>query len=127
VRKPCDGGVKHKNFFVAKTPDSESSRALFRARKPLSMRIGAMIVRDLRIQKMPAAQGFLAIPSFAGVDAATTLCNADRSSSRVLAQSAPRVRRLLRQHFLKRDDVFFGRVGVFGTECISIPECTQRT
>ena len=91
------------------------------------MRIGAIIARNLRTQEMPAAQGFLAILTFSNVDALTTSRNAARSSSRVLAQSAQRARRLVRQHFLKRDDVFFRRVGVFGMECISIPECTQRT
>jgi hypothetical protein len=105
--KGRSGGVKHKNFFIAKTCDSESAQARF-SRAPLfAQAVGRFRARQTSIKESAAVQAFLAF-----------LANADCENSRVsrvvlrlaralASRTALRALAFPRQHFLKRDTVFF--------------------
>jgi hypothetical protein len=78
------------------------------------------------IKETAAAQAFLAFAA-----------NADRKNSRahrivlrasctLASRTALRALAFARQHFFKRDAVFFAVLVYSGCVCISIPECAQR-
>jgi hypothetical protein len=100
-------GVNHENIFVAKSRDSESAKRLREAVAGLEMRVVATIARDVCVQKNTCSIVFPAIASLAEADAAGTLRDRKHTSCSALASRSPSARVFARQHFFKRDAVFF--------------------
>jgi len=95
------------NIFVAKNRDSESAKRICAVISAVTMRTVGSIVHDTRVQKNTCCIEFFAIASLADIgDAGTPRDRANMSCS-VLASRSPSARALRRQHFFKRDAVFF--------------------
>jgi hypothetical protein len=75
----------------------------------------------VQIAKTSTSQAFSANLTIADVDDAGFFCILISSHCVVVGIDVARVATSVRQHFLKRDDVFFNVLGVFGMKCISIP------
>ncbi|MBR0994055.1 hypothetical protein JQ580_25370 [Bradyrhizobium japonicum] len=99
--------INHENIFVAKNRDSESAKRLCKVSSTITMRITGSIVRDARVQKNTCCIEFSEIASLADIDDAGTLRDRANASCSVLASRSPSARALRRQHFFKRDAVFF--------------------
>ncbi|QIP09413.1 hypothetical protein [Bradyrhizobium symbiodeficiens] len=99
--------INHENIFVAKNRDSESAKRLCKVISTVTMRTDGSIVRDTRVQKNTCCIEFSAIASLADIDDAGTPRDRANASCSVLASRSPSARALRRQHFFKRDAVFF--------------------
>jgi hypothetical protein len=100
------GGVKHKNFFIAKTCDSESARAHFSRASQQAQSACRFRAHQTSIKESPAAQAFLAF--FANSDRENSCSHriVSRASCEVASRTALRALAFPRQHFLKREAVF---------------------
>src|SRR4051812_43237873 len=96
-----------KNFFVAKSGDSESAQRAARGAWRVATRCATGCACHNRINKATAAQGFYALLTFDGVEFSRTIYSAADARRHVVVASASRALTLSRQHFLKRDAVFF--------------------
>jgi hypothetical protein len=99
--------VKHENIFIAKTRDSESARARFRASERLAITVERDRAHRARIEETAAALGFPAILTNADVDNSGTSCIAISTHCVVMRDDAACALTSARQHFLKWDAVFF--------------------
>ena len=95
------------NFFIAKKRDSESARRIFYP----ALRLGTMRSRCRSVvsgmQNIAAAQPLLATLTNVDVEFSRVIRIASSTRLRFVAKHAVVVPKTLRQHFLKRDTVFF--------------------
>jgi hypothetical protein len=95
------------NFFIAKKRDSESARRIFYP----AVRLGTMRSRCRSfvsgMQNIAAAQPLLATLTNVDVEFSRVIRIASSTRLRFVAKHAVVVPKTLRQHFLKRDTVFF--------------------
>jgi hypothetical protein len=103
----AEKAVKHENFFVAKNRDSESARAVFRLGPRLASCICAHQSLDARVTKMAVAQALPALLTNDDVDPCGVFRIVLRRRRDVYDRRARRAAGSCRQHFLKRDAVFF--------------------
>jgi hypothetical protein len=101
------GGVKHKNFFIAKTGDSESAQAGFSRALLLAQAMRRFRAHQTSIKESAAVQAFLAFLANADGENSRALRIASRLCRALASRSALRALAFSRQHFLKRDAVFF--------------------
>jgi hypothetical protein len=99
--------VMHENFFIAKSRDSESATTAFCRRRSVAATSIVERARDVRIKETPAAHVFLVISTIANLTFSRTTRIVAGVRCRVLEPRAPPVGASVRQHFLKRDAVFF--------------------
>ncbi|RTM15081.1 MAG: hypothetical protein EKK33_02795 [Bradyrhizobiaceae bacterium] len=99
--------IIHENIFVAKNCDSESAKRLCRVISTVTMRTVGSIIRDACVQKNTCCIEFSASASLADIDDAGAPRDRANASCSVLASRSPSARALRRQHFFKRDAVFF--------------------
>jgi hypothetical protein len=102
-----DSVVNHENIFLAKMQDSESATRACRRPQRLASASCTHCARDERVTKSTAAQAFPSILTFANAGGARVFRFASHVPHDVVERSAARALSLLRQHFLKRDAVFF--------------------
>ncbi|KJC36052.1 hypothetical protein UP09_33470 [Bradyrhizobium sp. LTSP885] len=119
--------VTHENFFIAKFCDSASAPARFSAAASTHDDDDRASIDEMRIQQMPLALAFPAMLTNADVGGGCTFYIVARTRRRIVRRRARHRGASLRQHFLKRDAVFFDVLVYSGWVCISIPECTQRS
>jgi hypothetical protein len=109
VRERHAAGVQSfpENFFIAKKRDSESARRIFYP----AVRLGTMRSRCRSfvsgMQNIAAAQPLLATLTNVDVEFSRVIRIASSTRLRFVAKHAVVVPKTLRQHFLKRDTVFF--------------------
>jgi hypothetical protein len=96
-----------KNFLFAKIPDSEFAHVDFIRAMRVEMRVLASEDTCMRVTNVSVAQGLSAILTIADVDGARIFDNACRSCVEVVLAKQAFAATRLRQHFLKRDTVFF--------------------
>jgi hypothetical protein len=96
----------HKNFFIAKYRDSESTQHAFSRHQPAVAALSGCRSTDVRMKKMPAAQSLSAILTIACVRFSYAIGIAAPMCRGVIDQRAARALAPARQHFLKRDAVF---------------------
>jgi hypothetical protein len=99
--------VNDENFLIAKIGDSESEHRPFRTIQRLARASPARRADQTRIQETSAAQPLPANLTNAGVGGASVFRIPFSAHRIVVAQRAAHARWFLRQHFLKRDTVFF--------------------
>jgi hypothetical protein len=97
----------HENFFVAKNRDSESVQRTFDRHRSVATTAIAPRSLNALIAKAPAAQALPAISTFACSAFSCVPHVVARMHFDVAVQRALRVLAQARQHFLKRDTVFF--------------------
>jgi hypothetical protein len=95
------------NFFIAKKCDSESAQGDFHS----PLRLGATNIRCrllvYRMKNIAAAQSLPATLTNVDVEFSRVICIAAPMRRRIVVKRAVVVPKTLRQHFLKRDAVFF--------------------
>jgi len=101
------GGVKHKNFFVAKNCDSESAPARFSRAVLFAHLPGRIRAPQTSIKEIAAVQAFLAFSVNATRGNSRGPRIVLRASRAAASRTALRALAFSRQHFLKRDAVFF--------------------
>jgi hypothetical protein len=112
---------EHENFFIAKNRDSESAQGAFgRLRRVVTTSIEQHSLNSL-LMKTPAAQGFLATLTIAGIGFSGIIRIAARMPGRVLDQRTSPADRSVRQHFLKQDAVFFNVLVYSGCSAFRFP------
>jgi hypothetical protein len=99
--------VSHKNFFVAKFRDSESSPRPIQPRSRLAEEARIVFSCAIRIAKTTAAQWFYLILTFDNVDRSRVFRIAHDMRLAIVASCASLALFFPRQHFLKREAVFF--------------------
>jgi hypothetical protein len=119
--------LTHENFFIAKFCDSASAPRHFSVAPSTHGDDDRAPIDKMRIHEMPLMQGFPATLTNADVGGGCIFCIVARTRRRIARRRARRGGASLRQHFLKRDAVFFDVLVYSGWVCISIPECTQRS
>jgi hypothetical protein len=85
------------------------------------MRRAARRMFNERITETIAAQAFYAILTIADVEFSRTIRIVSKMRCRVVAERAARVPRSARQHFLKRDAVFFNVLVYSGCSAYRFP------
>ncbi|WP_426442684.1 hypothetical protein [Bradyrhizobium genosp. P] len=119
--------LTHEIFFIAKFYDSASVPTRFSVAASTHDDDDRASIDKMRIQEMPVAQAFPATLTNVDVGGGCTFCIVAPTRRRIIRRRARRACASLRQHFLKRDTVFFDVLVYSGWVCISIPECTQRS
>ena len=112
---------EHENFFIAKIRDSESAPDAFhrhQCRAPTSRQHRSL---NVRLMKTPAAQAIPAILTFACGGFARTIRIVVRTLCGVVDRRALRALTSRRQHFLKRDAVFFNVLVYSGCSAFRFP------
>ena len=99
--------VNDENFLIAKTQDSESTTTPLNACERLTRTSLAHDAHHARITKTPSAIGFAAILTIADVGHGGVFRIRISKRRVVCANHAAHLRGFLRQHFLKREAVFF--------------------
>ena len=99
--------VNDENFLIAKTQDSESTTAPLSARERLTRTSFAHDAHHACVTKTPSALGFRAILTIADVGRSGIFRIRILKRRVVVANHFADLRGLLRQHFLKREAVFF--------------------
>jgi hypothetical protein len=115
------GGVARENFLIAKIRDSESARHAFVWCAGVAMRCVQRHARAVRITKTSAAQAFPAILTIGDVEISGTIRIASNNSRRIAIERAARAPTSARQHFLKRDAVFFNVLVYSGCSAFRFP------
>jgi hypothetical protein len=100
--------VNDENFLIAKTQDSESTTSPLNARERLTRTLLAHDAHHARITKTSSAIVFPAILTIADVGRSGVFRVRILKRRVVFANHVARMHGLLRQHFLKREAVFFG-------------------
>jgi hypothetical protein len=114
-------GVARENFFIAKIRDSESARHAFVFGVRVATRRARRYARAARISKTSAAQAFPAILTIGEVEFSGTICIASNKSLRIAIKRAARALTSARQHFLKREAVFFNVLVYSGCSAFRFP------
>src|SRR5947209_1422729 len=114
-------GVARKNFFVAKIRDSESARRAFVSCRGVATRRTQRCARVARISETSAAQAFPAILTIGDVEISGTIRIASMQRRGIFVACASRALTSARQHFLKRDAVFFNVLVYSGCSAFRFP------
>jgi hypothetical protein len=99
--------LTHENFFVAKIGDSASARKRFLLAASTHDDDGRASIDKMQFHEMPLMQAFPALLTNADVDGDCTFRIVVRTQRRIFRRREWRAGASLRQHFLKRDTVFF--------------------
>ena len=103
----AENAVNDENFLIAKIQDSESTTTPRGARKRLTRTSFAHDAHHVRVAESASALGFPAFLTITDVGRNGVFCIPFSKHRAVFANHAARLRDFLRQHFLKRDTVFF--------------------
>src|SRR3954449_13320665 len=114
-------GIARENFFIAKIRDSESARVAFAACRRVAMRRTRRHARATRISETSAAQAFPATLTIGDVEFSGTIRVAPNNAPRIVIERAARALTSARQHFLKRDAVFFNVLVYSGCSAFRFP------
>ena len=112
---------ERENFFIAKSHDSESAPGAF---SPTSRRSAASRVHrplNVRLTKIPVVQAIPAILISACGGSTRAICIVVRTLFGVVASCALHALTSRRQHFLKRDAVFFNVLVYSGCSAFRFP------
>jgi hypothetical protein len=99
--------AKHKNFFIAKFSDSESAQSRIQSQSRLAQRSRSDRSHQTIIAKKTAAQCFSTILTFDDIGRWRVFRIARCALVAIVAACVSLALVLPRQHFLKRDAVFF--------------------
>jgi len=99
--------VNDENFLIAKIEDSESTTTPLNPRKRLTRTSSAHDAYHVRVAESASVLGFRAILTITDVGRNGVFCIPFSKRRAVFANHAACLRDFLRQHFLKRDTVFF--------------------
>jgi len=99
--------INDENFLIAKIPDSESATTRLSARARLTKTSRTLRMHHVRIKETAAAQVFPANLTNADAGGVGVFRNPISIDRVVVEKSTARFHALVRQHFLKRDAVFF--------------------
>jgi hypothetical protein len=97
----------HENFFIAKLRDSESAQRTFRRTRRRATRSRTHRSLNARLMKILAAQTFPATLTIEARGFSRAIRIVMRTPCRVVEPRASHASTSRRQHFLKRDAVFF--------------------
>ena len=100
-------GVKHENFFLAKAYDSESVHASFSYALVFAELARRRHAHRMRFKKTAAAQAFSAFSANVGVEDSNTARIILRACRVFASRRELRSLAFARQHFFKREAVFF--------------------
>jgi hypothetical protein len=114
-------GVARENFFIAKIRDSESARHAFVFGRRVAMRRARRYAHAALISETSAAQAFPAILTIGEVEFSDTIRIASNKSLRIATKRASRALTFARQHFLKREAVFFNVLVYSGCSAFRFP------
>src|SRR4051794_19577380 len=114
-------GAARENFFIAKIRDSESARHAFVFGGRVATKRSRRCARAAPISRASAAQAFPAILTIGDVEFSGTICIASNKSLRIAIERAARAPTSGRQHFLKRDTVFFNVLVYSGCSAFRFP------
>jgi hypothetical protein len=114
-------GVARENFFIAKIRDSESARHTFVFGGRVAMKRARRCARAASISKTSAAQAFPGILTIGDVEFSGTIRIASNNSRRLVMVRAARALTSARQHFLKREAVFFNVLVYSGCSAFRFP------
>jgi hypothetical protein len=112
---------EHENFFIAKIRDSESAQRAFRRPRCCATTPRTHLSLNAGLTKTPATQALLAKLTTVDAGFARSIRAAVRMLYRVVDRRAPRAPTSLRQHFLKRDAVFFNVLVYSGCSAFRFP------
>jgi hypothetical protein len=111
----------HENFFIAKIRDSESAPAAFGGSRRAAMKVRARCALSLMLTKKPAAQALPAISTIERDGSSRVVGIAMPTFSGLADERARRTAASSRQHFLKRDAVFFNVLVYSGCRAFRFP------
>jgi len=111
----------HENFFIAKIRDSESAPAAFGGSRRAAMKLRARCQHSPMLTKKPAVQPLLAISTIEGDGFSRVGGIAQPTLRGLVDQRARRAAASSRQHFLKRDAVFFNVLVYSGCRAFRFP------
>src|SRR5689334_5075198 len=114
--------VNDENFFIAKVCDSESATRAVGACARLTRTGRASDNHHLRIAKTSETQAFPANLTIERVDVAEVFCMLISTHWLVVETDAVHVGTSVRQHFLKRDAVFFDVLVYSGCSAFRFPD-----